>query len=70
MSPPSNPGNGNGRGPPPWAGPPDHVQEDGETVHVDDRPEHATRERAINATDQMDRIEAKLDLLITELIER
>ena len=61
-------GNGNGRGPPPWAGPPDHVTDDGDgSVNVGPERENRIRETALNSNDQMDRIEAKLDLLLDEL---
>ena len=66
MTPPANNGNGNGngRGPPPWAGPPVNEQDDG-TVSVGRNPREDARQRAKSADTQMDRLEAKLDYLIT-----
>ena len=61
-------GNKNNRGgPPPWAGPPDHVEDKGNSVHVGKTSKEQLIEQAVNANDQMDRIEAKLDLLLDEL---
>lgn len=65
MTPGNSNGESNGRGPPPWAGPPDHVTDDGEQVRVGPRPEDDARQRASESSDQMERIEAKLDLLLT-----
>jgi hypothetical protein len=74
MSSNNNPGKGNKggnsgrRGPPPWAGPPDHVteSEDG-TVQVGRSAAEKAQEQAVNGGTQLDRIEAKLDLLLDAL---
>jgi hypothetical protein len=68
QGPPDDKGNGNGRGPPPWAGPPDHVEEkqDG-SVNVGQDAREKTIEQAFNSDDPQVRIEAKLDLLLDEL---
>ena len=53
---------------PPWAG---NVEEqDDGTVQVGPPPEESARSRAKEAGNQNERIEAKLDLLISELIDR
>jgi hypothetical protein len=56
------------RGPPPWAGPNVEEQDDG-TVRVGPPSEESARSRAEEAGNQNDRIEAKIDLLIAELID-
>ncbi len=68
QGPPDDKGKGNGRGPPPWAGPPDHVeeQEDG-SVNVGKDARQQTIKQALNSDDPQVRIEAKLDLLLDEL---
>jgi hypothetical protein len=64
----SNNGQSNGRGPPPWAGPKVEEQDDG-TVRVGPPAKDSARSRAEEAGNQMDRVEAKLDLLISEVTE-
>jgi hypothetical protein len=57
-------GNGNGNG----RGPPDHVKERSNgRVHVGKSEREELADRAAESSDQMDRIEAKIDLIITEL---
>lgn len=54
--------NGNGRGPP------DHVEERAERrVHVGKSEREQLLDRTAESDNQLDRIEAKLDLLLTEL---
>lgn len=61
---------GNGRGPPPWAGPDDRVRETDEGVVVDENAADSARRRIKEASTQDDRIEAKLDWIIAQLEDR
>lgn len=57
------------RGPPPWAnndGSKVEEQDDG-SLKVGKSVKEQTEEQALNADNQQDRIEAKLDLLLAEL---
>jgi len=64
---PNAKGNRNGRGPPPWAGNGRHVERDGDAVAVGRRPREDARDRVAAATSQIDRVEAKLDVLLSIL---
>jgi hypothetical protein len=74
MSPPNKDKRGppEGRGPPPWAnnyGSKVEEQKDG-SLKVGKSGKEKAEEQALNADNQQDRIEAKLDLLLTELRDR
>jgi len=57
-----------GQGPPPWANDGGNVneQEDG-SLSVGKSRKEKTEGQALNANNQLDRVEAKLDLLLSEL---
>lgn len=58
----------NERGPPPWANDGGNVEEqDDGSLRVGKSQKEQTEEQALKSSDQQDRIEAKLDLLLAEL---